>query len=415
MPKYPLPAAAILAAVCVPAVASAQDRQQVVVARTGVVALNLPDGSSVGSGTADLNDARQIALDVNFVGDTGNPGVFLGSYGGMTPSGGIVAGAGDSIGDVSLDDAGRVAYTVGLDDDLFLYDSGTITQPNYPFGVSGSSGLTLTDRGAFGGRLDVGFSGDVFGTFPVQTSGNPPLTQYAADDGVDSSSPFSFLYVPAVSDDAPVIASKVSLDAFADQEIRRFTPAGSTVIARSDELDPASRFDDFGNGVGVSDDGSKIVFLADTLAGGNEIVLYDLVTDSLTTVAAEGSDVMSLDFFAPDVNDAGQVVFRGDALGGDSGVFLFDPADGLSRLAGEGDLVQTDLGLVQLGRRDGDFSQGGAPRINALGDVSYRFQYFDPSDPNSVAAGSLLLVNVVPEPATAGLLAIGGLALLRRR
>ena len=132
-------------------------------------------------------------------------------------------------------------------------------------------------------------------------------------------------------------------------------------------------------------------------------------------MASEGSDgITVLDALAADVNDAGQVVFRGNSAGGNA-VFLWD-GSAISRVAGAGDSIETDLGLRQLGRRDGQASQGGMPRINNLGDVAYTFQFFEPTDINSVADVTQVLVTPVPEPTAAGIaLAAAGLLALRRR
>jgi hypothetical protein len=372
-------------------------------ARTGVTSFNLPGGSSLASPTVSMDDNRDVGLDVNFVGNTGNPGLFYGQYDNGSPSGGIVADASDTIsGDPYLNGVGQAVFTVGLDGDPFLYDrkSDTTTPLNYPLGVTDSSNLALTATQHLGGRLEFGFTGDIYGTFPAQSAGFPALTVYAADSGVDVSSPYSFLYTPDTSQNggvsgAPRIAAKVSTTAGFDfEEIHVFDANGSSnVIAVETEIDPMSPFSEFiTNSVSISDDGTKVAFQAVDTMGVSGIYRYDDLSGAIDIIASEVDPfVNAIDIFAPDVNNQGLVVFRGDDANGRSSVFVGDGNE-LVRLAGEGDWLATDIGERQLGRRDMDFSQSGAPRINNRGDIGFIFQYFDPTNMASIADGSLLLV-----------------------
>ena len=371
--------------------------------RTGFTSFNLPDGSSLASPTISLNNHRDVALDVNFVGDTGNPGLFYAEYTGGTPLGGIVFNAADTIsGNPMLSNGGQAAFTVGFEGAPFVYDRVTNSTDavNYPLGITGSSNLTITDTQLLGGRLAIGFSGDVYGTFAVQTAGLPALTMYAADNGIDVSSNYSFLYTPATSQtggigNAPRIAAKVSTTAGFDfEEIRLFEADGtSTLVADETELNPQSAFSEFiTNSVSVSDNGTQVAFQATDTLGISGIYRYDSLIDQIDLIASiTDTFVSTIDIFAPDVNDEGLVTFRGDDDAGRSSVFVGD-GQSLVRVAGEGDLIQTDLGQRQLGRRDMDFSQAGALRLNNQGDVGFLFQYFDPANAASVADGSLILV-----------------------
>ncbi len=371
-------------------------------ARTGITAFRLPAGSSIASATAGLNDARQVVVDVNYVGDTGNPGMFFGE----AAAGGIVFNATDTIsGDPTVNNAGFAALTVGLDEALYVYDraAGTSQPINYPLGVTGSSGLQLSGSGLFGGRFDIGFSGDVLGTFTsVGGSGFPTLQPYVADRGLDASSRYSFLYTPDLSgSNGPQgarIAAKVSTTAGFDfEEIRIFdADLSSQLVAVETETDPLSPFSEFvTNGVTISNNGQRVAFQALDRQGVSGIYRYDAERDVAELIAQEGAGmVATIDIFSPDVNDMGLVVFRGDDMAGRSSVFVGD-GKSVFRVFGEGDTLLTDLGPRQLGRRDLDFSQSGAPRINNLGDISAIFQYYDPDQPSSVADGSLVLLRPV--------------------
>jgi hypothetical protein len=241
----------------------------------------------------------------------------------------------------------------------------------------------------------------VYGFFNAQDSGFPTIEVYAADSDSDASSPYIFLFSPdmsrVASDSMPRMAGKVSTSAGFDfEEIRIFEADGSTqLIAVETETDPNSQFSEFvTNSITISDDGSKVAFQANDTSGVSGIYLFDDNTQSITQIASVNDSILgSIDFFSPDVNNDGVVVFRGDNERGSSSVFVGDGKD-LIRVGGEGDLVQTDLGQRQLGRRDGDFSQSGAPRINNNGDVGWIFQYHDPNNANSIADGSLVMVSV---------------------
>ena len=368
--------------------------------RTGVTSFNLPDFSSVGSNAIKIDDLRNAALDVNVVGGTGNAGLFFGTLESNTVVGGIVFDSVDFIsGGPSLNSQGKVVFGVGSGDDLFVYDADTNNTDsiNSPLGLSSTSGLTIGANNIVGGRLRFP-NGNIYATFPQQSSGIPTPTIYAADNDVDGSSPYSFLYSPDMSlgiDGPPRIAAKISTNAGFDfEEIRIFEADGTSQrIAYETEIESDSPFSEFVvNSVSISDDGNKVAFQALDTAGVSGVYVYDDITQSTSLIASE-SDILvgEIDAFAPQVNNHGIVTFRGDDQHGKSSVFVGDGSS-ILRLAGEGDMIETDLGLRQLGRRDNDFSQSGGPAINNLGDVGFIFQYFDPSNPSSVADGKLIMM-----------------------
>ncbi len=378
--------------------------EPLIFARTGITSFNLPNGSSLTSTTIGLNDQRDVVVDINVVGKTGNPGLFFGQLVAQTPTGGIVANAADIItGDPQVNELGEAVFAVGLADSPFIYEksSGSVGPINYPLGVTGSDRLRLTDAQLLGGRLAIGFTGDVYGTFNRQSVGLPALTLYATDDGVDSGSPYSFLFSPDTSQtgglsDAPRMAAKVAATGNFDlEQIRIFDADGSTtLVAVETESDPFSPFSEFiTNSVSISDDGTHVAFQATDLSGNSGIYRYDDTSGAIDVIAIEGNGLVNeIDIFAPDINNAGQVVFRGDDVAGRNSVFIGD-GEHLIRVIGEGDTFMTDLGPRQLGRRDMAASQSGGPQINNRGDLGYIFQYFDPTNPGSVADGSLVMLS----------------------
>ncbi|MEM8680174.1 MAG: hypothetical protein AAGF97_12570, partial [Planctomycetota bacterium] len=167
----------------------------------------------------------------------------------------------------------------------------------------------------------------------------------------------------------------------------------SRLVATEIESDPMAPFSEFiTNGVAISNNGQFVAFQANDLSGTSGIYRFDSQTGKIDPIAAVGSqNVTTIDIFSPDVNDQGLVTFRGDDGLGRSSVFVGNGSS-VARIAGEGDLVVTDLGVRQLGRRDMDFSQSGAPQVNGRGDVGFIFQYFDPTNPSSIADGSLAML-----------------------
>lgn len=365
---------------------------------------NLPPGSSFNSITPDINDQAQVAFRVQYTAadddpTSGAPGIWFGGGG----SGSIVHRGTESESvpnDVSLNEAGDIAFTFGggsVDNSLYRYDgaSQTVNQvgtsPVLPSSYNNPAideAGDITFGGSFGsGRAWAGVVGST-GSYYVQ------------DSTLDPDSPYGYLYTPR-GNDAGQIAGKVGLvgDIATSVEIRLFEADGtSNLLAASTAVDETSAYSRFDNSVGLSDNG-RVAAIATREADGAKVVLL-LDAESTREVAVAGEDgITSFDFFAPDVNDAGQVVFRAvDETG--QAVYVADE-DGVTRVAGKGDEVQTDNGLAQLGQHDSSPVFGGAPRINNGGDVSFTAGVH-PAGDNQVEWGSGVFVayaeDVVPEP-----------------
>ena len=335
---------------------------------------NLPPGSSFNSVTPDINDAAQVAFRVQYTAAEGNPssgapGIWFGGGG----VGSIVHRGTETQSvpnDVTLNESGDIAFTFGaggVDNSLFRYDgeAGTVVQVGTsPIVPSSYNNPAIDEAGdiTFGGTFGSGraWAGvqDGTGTFYVQ------------DNTVDPDSPFGYLYTPR-GNDAAQIAGKVGLPSSisGDVEIRLFEADGTNeLLAASTSVDGSSAYSRFDNSVGLSDNG--LVAVIATRAADNTKVVLLLDGDSATEVAVAGEDgIVSFDSFSPDVNDAGQVVFRAvDATG--QAVYVAD-GETVTRVAGQGDEVTTDNGQAQLGQHNSSPVFGGAPKINNEGDVSF--------------------------------------------
>lgn len=345
---------------------------------------NLPPGSSFNSITPDINDAAQVAFRVQYTAAEGNPssgapGIWLGGDG----TGSIVHRGTESQSvpnDVSLNESGDIAFTFGnggVDNVLMRYDgpSGQTSQVGTtPLLPSSYNSPAIDEAGdiTFGGTFG---SARAWGGVKGSTG-----TFYVQDHTADPDSPFGFLYTPR-GNDAGQIAGKVGLvgDVANSVEIRIFEADGSSqLLASSTAVDPTSAYSKFDNSLGLSDSG-LVAVIATRAADSTKVVLL-LDGETATEVAVAGEDGLeSFDYFSPDVNDSGQVVFRAvDATG--QAVYVAEDGE-VTKVAGKGDEVQTDNGLAQLGQHDSSPVFGGAPRINNAGDVSFTAGVHPVDDP----------------------------------
>ncbi|HLU46363.1 MAG TPA: choice-of-anchor tandem repeat NxxGxxAF-containing protein [Natronosporangium sp.] len=335
---------------------------------------NLPPGSAFNSISPHINNAGQVTFRVQHVADpnpaTGRPGVWLGGHG----EGDIVyTGETDwSIPvDPILNDHGDIVFALApsiMESHLYVYDaaSGTgrqvNTAPVLPNSYA-SPGIdndgNLGFQASFsGGRAFAGFR-DGAGIF------------YVTDSGLDASSPYTYLYTPAYNN-AGQIAGKVSTssDMTTEQEIRLFEPDGtSRLLLANQAVDPSSPYEAFDNSVGLNDHG--VIAVVARRASDKQRVVVRSDGTTITEIAAvdPSGTIRDIEFFRPDINNQGEVVFRAvDALG--QAIYVGDGSS-LVRVAGKGDVVDTDLGAGQLGQHDTSPVFGGSPAINDHGDVVF--------------------------------------------
>ena len=360
---------------------------------------NVPPGSSFNSITTALSDDAQIAFPLQIATMPGDPSSYTAAvWLGQGGEGDLVhrLPVNSSISSsVHINDAGDVAFTAGdaSSNVLFMYDAALeqarqiTTMPVVPTNYS---------LGGIDEDQNIGFQGNLSGSRAFAAVIDGTGVWYAQDSGLDPESPFSYLY-SATFNDAQQIAGKVSLiESFNHQEVRVFEADGSSqVVLASDNVDPDSPYRSFDNSVGLADDGTVAAF-ANLAAGGKVLVRTDGTTVEHVADVSADSPIASFDFFAPDVNTRGEVVFRATGKDGKRGVWVADD-DGLRPVLVEGDVVQTDLGLAQVGQHDTSPVFGGAPQINNRGDVSITAGVHPEGD-NQVEWGSGVFIAYADAP-----------------
>ncbi len=356
---------------------------------------NLPPGSSFNSITPALSDDGDVAFRVQLVYDeksgTSRPGVWYGGDG----QGAIVhqAGTDDSVdNDVSINADGEVAFTIApggdLNNQLWIYDGAGSVQQRFslPLVPSSYTNPTLGDAGTVASRATFGS-----GTGWITTDADSAGTLVAGENPVNGD-PYYYLYTPD-SNSAGQVAGKVGTDPddFGPVEIRRFEADGtSTRLLANNAEDPASAYSRFDNSLSINDEGEVAVIA--TRAADNVRVL--LRTDGTTTTevveASPTGTIRSFDSFPPDMNDAGQIVFRGNDADG-SAIYVAGAGGSLTKVVGKGSHVTTDLGEGEIGQHDTSPVLGGRPSINEGGDVAFAAALHPVGD-NQVEWGSGVFV-----------------------
>lgn len=368
---------------------------------------NVPPGTSFNSNSARINDAGQVAFTAGVVPIDGNlsrsgAGVWLGSHAEGSfvaihepPSGSdpddpptlIIA---DRPGINAL---GEVVYYTSVDGGPYTlrkYDPASAASAPVSLLPLSPASIANPDIGDDG---RIGFKGRLGFGYGIAMAGNGPATLYAVDNNVDEKNGYAYLYSPATNN-AHTIAVKVSTSDYNHNEIRLFDGWGdSRLLAADQATDPASPFAKFDNGLGLNDNGAIAVALS--LANGNVRAIYRFTPGAEGVEATEiarvdpTGPIRAIDSFAPDINGAGLVVFRASDANGQA-IYAGDGKK-LVRVAGKGDVVETDLGKAQFGQHDSSPIFSGAPSVNAYGDIAF-VAGLHPNGNNQVEWGSGVFV-----------------------
>lgn len=356
-------------------------------------AYQVPVGTSWTSKTPSLNNNGIAAISLNAVPPDNHAAVWSGD----ADSGGLVDIAGEASAlytDVDINLAGEIVWVrnESTQNGILGYDpvsEQTSFLTNAPLGASSWTAVQVNDAAELGYRAGFGFSGNAW----VSWSLSEGTDIHLAESGVDSNSPYAFLFTPSFNNNRE-IAGKAAINTFTTNQIVIADRNGNVqVLVEDNNLDPASPFASFNNSVGFNDNG-QVAFIAGLVGGGRGVYVTD--TDGWTEVALEGEDDLDeIEFFSPRLNNAGQVVFRGFNTAGDRAVWLAD-GNGVVPLATRGDIVQTDLGPARLESPDsvGGPNFGGSPALNDQGEVAFVSLLTDPNN-SAVSFGRGLFVVAV--------------------
>ncbi|KRF15468.1 hypothetical protein ASG90_12310 [Nocardioides sp. Soil797] len=370
---------------------------------------NLPPGSAFNSISPSINDDADVAFSVGLVYDkssnSSRPGLWLGANGQ-----GSIVHEGDEpdrfSSDVSLNDNGEVAFTIAedgaIDSHLWVYDAESDTaeqRRSLPVTPSGHSTPSIDNQGTVVTRVSLGEDQGWLSTSAGNT-GTLVASEYAV-----SGDPYYYLYSPTINDVGQV-AGKIgtSPDGFDPVEIRRFDASGDSVrLLANHGTDADSPYASFSNSMALNDDGAVAV-IAKRLDGTQVLLRADGTTTTEVVVAGAGRAIESFESFPPDINDADQIVFRATDAEGQA-IYVAEPDGGLTRVVARGDQVQTDQGLGQVAQHNDDNVFGGAPEINAEGDVVFTAA-LTPADDDQVEWGTGVFVAYAetgPPPVTGSL------------
>jgi len=355
-------------------------------------AYNTLSGVFFNSATPSLSDTAGVACTTN----GGAEGVWY-DDGTSLGSGGMQLYISDGfVSNVSLNESGQIVteQTSSSNDGVVLVDS-MGSMPAFSVNLlSGYGSAQISDTGRIGFKGRTGGGDSFFGSDVIGAGLSPAI--HVAEVGVDSSSPYSFLFTPSMNDSDQIAgkAREGAAGVFGESQpdvIRVWNVDGSsTLIAEDRDSNASSAFDRFDNSVALTDNGS-VAFVARDADTGDRGVYFGNGTTIVEIATEAHPDVSDIEFFKPAANDSGLVAFRAFNGAGLRAVFVGDGTE-LIQLVTEHDLLETDLGT---GRVDQNVVSspafGGGPSMNAAGDVAF-LAGLTPPDNDQIEWGTGLFV-----------------------
>jgi len=337
-------------------------------------AYRIPPDHFLDGPNPQVNDAGQVAVTVPIAPD-GKRHLWLGDASGgelvyHSPVDAFMSG-------VSLDGDGRAVFDLTMTDTegLYYYDAADDPPSDVlttePFGALGRGDPVLNDAGQIGFRANFG---DARAHYVLEAGSSSPDLR-VAETALDGDSPYSFLFTSAFNG-AGDVASQARRGPGTDNdrpdEIVLWKASGEPVLIAQDvDSDPESPYARFDASHVALNDRGQVAFIAELAAGGRAVVVADGSSEDII-VAREGEGgVADIEFFSPDINAHGWVVFRAFDSDGKRAIWVGD-GSALERVATGGDQVPTDLGTGMIAQETADNPVfDGGPSINDRGDVAF--------------------------------------------
>ena len=141
-----------------------------------------------------------------------------------------------------------------------------------------------------------------------------------------------------------------------------------TTIALDQDTNIQSNYIRFGNSVSLSNNGMTS-FVG--MLPGNIKAIVRSKDNSVSNIAIEGqSEIAEIEMFTPKINDQSLVLFRAKNKEGKRGIYLADGND-VKRIIGEGDEIQTDLGVGKILSNPNFPGFGGEVSMNDQGEIVF--------------------------------------------
>ena len=339
---------------------------------------NLPPMSFLSNTSPVINNRGDVSFKLMAIDGQNNQGLWVKR--GVDENGKILYTAPDYryVTDPSLNDNGIIAFNLyddGVTDGIFTLNSDNlevdqILKPTNENILYYTYAQVLTNGKAYFRGTD---EENVRTFYQFDGSLKTIITEGTTTFGQKS----SYLFKPAMNDNGAMtfkrrLGQMGEWDERNPDEILLIKPNGtsydSIVVAKDKDGDSASVFKGFLNTSSVSKN-NHVAFTAYLEDNTRALILYkDGVSKNIASEKADG--ISEIETFSPKVNDQGQVLFRAKDELGKRGIYIAD-ANGVKRIVGEGDEVNTDLGMGKILSNPNFPGFGGEVDINDHGEIVF--------------------------------------------
>lgn len=171
----------------------------------------------------------------------------------------------------------------------------------------------------------------------------------------------------------------------APDELLYWNGGWSTILTDRD-ADSSSRFKSFRHQLAL--DEGQVAFVGEDDEG-EGLFLWD--QGEISVIVRRGGEIKSFDFFSPKLRN-GVLVFRGVDQENRKAIWVHSKGK-LSRLATQGDIVQTDKGMARIHYVNQDAIFYGAPGIASNGDIYQQATLTDADSPSTLLGIGLIKFN----------------------